>query len=261
MSLFTSEHGETDGEGGEAPVDIKQRRSAVLSPAYPQLTEETLLKLEQSLPNYRLAQRNLNHWFYYIEATVKDTFDTFRDLPDRDFHPGAFDSPLSVLSLSQAHFQESHHSPAGSSDLFGFTVRSPCEIQVVISSRAQSAAPSKPPSVEPSVSKQPSIEHPNEAPRSPLLASPEDTLSDFFQFDPEPQLQPPFEPILFPSRPSSSGSDSPRSHGALPSRPSPSQPPRRLTRLRPRHKRRKAIDFSSVEIIEIPDSSESENVS
>jgi hypothetical protein len=242
MSLFTSKHEETDGEGGDTLVEESIKRSAVLSLAYPHLTEETLLQLEQSLPNYRLAQRNLNHWFYYIEATVKDTFDTFRDLPDRDFHPGAFDSPLSVLSLSQAHFQESHHSPAGSSDLFGFTVRSPCEIQVLIPSRTQSAAPSKQPSVE--------------RPRSPLLASPKENLSDFFQFDPEP-LQSPFEPV--PSNPDSSP---PRSHGALPSRPSssPSQPIQRLTRLRPRRKRRKAIDFSSVEIIEILDSdTDSEN--
>lgn len=78
MSLFTSKHEETGGEGGEVSANIKQRRSAVLSPSYPQLTEETLLELEQSLPNYRLAQRNLNHWLYYIKATVKDTFDTFR---------------------------------------------------------------------------------------------------------------------------------------------------------------------------------------
>jgi hypothetical protein len=55
MSLFISKHGETDGEGGEALISIKQKRSAVLSPVYPQLTEETLLELEQSLPNYRLA--------------------------------------------------------------------------------------------------------------------------------------------------------------------------------------------------------------
>jgi hypothetical protein len=35
-------------------------RSCVLNPSQPQLTEETLLQLEQSLPGYRLAQRNLD---------------------------------------------------------------------------------------------------------------------------------------------------------------------------------------------------------
>jgi len=166
-----------------------RRRSTASSSSRPQLTEQTLLQLEQSLPNYRLAQRNLNHWFFYIESTIQDTFDTYRGLPDLDFYPSAFDGPHSTVPLSQADFQESHHSPAGSSDLFGFTVRSPREIQVVIPSRAPSRAhsPVPPPS-------QASPAHPPQLtvtqPRSLLLLAPQEDPFDFYHFDSEPPPSP-----------------------------------------------------------------------
>jgi hypothetical protein len=143
--MFTPKRKETSREEG----DKRQGRPSTV-PSRLQLTEQTLLQLEQSLPNYRLAQRNLSHWFFYIESTVQDTLDTYRGLPDPDFYPSAFDGPYSSVPLSQADFQESHHSPAGSSDLFGFTVRSPREIQVVIPSRTHSpsrALPSAQPTV------------------------------------------------------------------------------------------------------------------
>jgi hypothetical protein len=207
--------------------DIRQRRpTAVSSHSRPQLTEQTLLQLEQSLPNYRLAQRNLNHWFFYIESTVQDTFDTFRGLPDPDFIP-SISSPPSVVPLSQADFQESHHSPAGSSDLFGFTVRSPREIQVILPSRSSTA-----PVNSPSRTVSPSADQP----------SPQEADFAFFEFSSEsPSLSPPPSPPL-PSKASSSDSDPPY----IPPRP---------------RKRRRPITLSSVEIIEIPDSaSDSDNV-
>jgi hypothetical protein len=235
--MFTPKREETSREGGESvPEDKRQGRSSTI-PSRPQLTEQTLLQLEQSLPNYRLAQRNLSHWLFYIESTVQDTFDTYRSLPDPDFYPSAFDGPYSSVSLSQADFQESHHSPAGSSDLFGFTVRSPREIQVVIPSRAHS--PVHPP--------QSSVIQP----RSPLLLAPqEEAPFEFFHFDSEP---PPS-----PQKLSNSDSDPlrPSIRRAPPSRsPSPPSHPPRLTRLRP-HKRYKPFDPSSIkdEVIEIPDS-------
>jgi hypothetical protein len=116
-------------------------RSCVTDPSQPQLTEESLLQLEQSLPGYRLAHRNLHHWFFYIESTIQDSFDTYRGLTDPDFYPSCFDGPYSEVPLSQADFQESHHSSAGSTDLFGNTVRLAQEIQVVIPSRASSGLP------------------------------------------------------------------------------------------------------------------------
>lgn len=244
--MFTPKREETGGEGGEsAPEDKRQGRSSTV-PSRPQLTEQTLLQLEQSLPNYRLAQRNLSHWLSYIESTVQDTFDTYRGLPDPDFYPSAFDGPYSSVPLSQADFQESHHSPAGSSDLFGFTVRSPREIQVVIPSRTHS--PSHPPSqaLPPA---QPTVTQP----RSPLLSAPQEAPFEFFHFESEPPS---------PQKLSSSDSDPPRPrpppqrppHSRSPSplsRP-PSRPPR-LTRLRPR-KRYRSTNSSPIEVIEIPDS-------
>jgi hypothetical protein len=224
--MFTSKREKTSGEEGDKR---EGRRSTASSSSYP-LTEQTLLQLEQSLPNYRLAQRNLNQWFFYIESTVQDTFDTYRNLPDLDFYPSAFDGPYSTVSLSQADFQESHHSPAGSSDLFGFTVRSPREIQVVIPSRAHSPTHSR--AHSPSrVSPVPPPQSTGIQPRSRLLSAPQEAPFEFYHFDSEPP----------PQRASPSRSPSPPSH------------PLQLTRLRPR-KRHKPFDPSSVEIIEIPDS-------
>ena len=244
--MFTPKREETSREEGDKR---KGRRSTTSSSSRPQLTEQTLLQLEQSLPNYRLAQRNLNHWFFYIESTIQDTFDTYRGLTDLDFYPSAFDGPHSTVPLSQADFQESHHSPAGSSDLFGFTVRSPREIQVVIPSRTHS--PSRAPLPVPLSQASPA--HPPQStvtqPRSPLLLAPHEDPFEFYHFDSEP---PPS-----PQKLSSSDSDPPRPppRRAPPSRsPSPS-PPSRLTSLRP-HKRYKPFDPSSIkaEIVEIPDS-------
>ena len=118
----------------ESVEGIRPARTSVLT-YIPPLIEQSLLQLEQSLPNYRLAQRNLDHWFFYIQSTFQDTFDTFLGLSDPDFYPSAFEAPGSTTPLSQADFQESHHSPAGSSDLFGYTARTPPpELQVVVKS-------------------------------------------------------------------------------------------------------------------------------
>jgi hypothetical protein len=138
----TTDQLETTIEVEEEVEDITRPvRSCVSNPSRPQLTEESLLQLEQLLPGYRLAHRNLLHWFFYIESTIQDSFDTYRDLPDRDFYPTCFGSPHSETPLSQADFQESHHSLASSTDLFGNTVRLAQEIQVVIPSRASSGLP------------------------------------------------------------------------------------------------------------------------
>jgi hypothetical protein len=142
-SLFTvartTDQLETTTEDEDNEEDITRPvRSCVSNPSQPQLTEESLLQLEQSLPGYRLAQRNLDRWFFYIQSTFLDTFETFRNIPDPDYYPACFDSPKSTVPLSQADFQESHHSITGSSDLFNFRARSPQEIQVVIPSRSQS---------------------------------------------------------------------------------------------------------------------------
>ncbi|PMD14999.1 hypothetical protein NA56DRAFT_754242 [Hyaloscypha hepaticicola] len=54
--------------------------------------------------------------------------------------------PESVISLSQADFQESHHSPASSANLFGLTVRSPPpDVQVVVPSRTVLSPPAPSP--------------------------------------------------------------------------------------------------------------------
>ncbi|KAH8591196.1 hypothetical protein B0O99DRAFT_690803 [Bisporella sp. PMI_857] len=97
--------------------NIRPRRHCVLQPSIVPLTEETLLQLEQSHPRYRLTQRNLNHWFYYLESTLQDTFNTFAGIPDKTYKPGssAATSLLQVLrifsvSRSVSHSQRSKRS-------------------------------------------------------------------------------------------------------------------------------------------------------
>jgi hypothetical protein len=120
---------ETTTEVEDNEEDITRPvRSCVTDPSQPQLTEESLLQLEQSLPGYRLTQRNLNRWLFYIKSTIQDSFDAYRGLIDPDFYPSCFDGPYLETPLSQADFQESHHSLASSTDLFGYTVRLAQEI-------------------------------------------------------------------------------------------------------------------------------------
>jgi hypothetical protein len=251
--MSTHELAGCEDDGGDASIykesageeDISQRkRQCVTHPSRPHLTEQTLLQLEQSQPNYRLAQRNLDHWFFYIQSTIQDTFDTFREIPDRDFYPSAFEEHLSVVALSQADFQESHHSLAGSSDLFGFTARSPPpEVQVVIESKAKSTVRSTPaqPLVDPSPYTSPFSPAPP-APQPEQASVPRTDSSDsvFQGFDSsssdEPRslspqssaLYPPITPITLPSHP--------------------------YRRLRPRQKRQKPVDLSTVDVVSLSDS-------
>ncbi|KAH8603185.1 hypothetical protein B0O99DRAFT_680143 [Bisporella sp. PMI_857] len=130
-SLFQPESQETVETSISS--EPRHKRRCVEQSSSALLTEQTLLELEKSQPYYRLAQRNLDHWFYYIESTVKDSFDTYLDRPDREFYPSCFEECSSEVPLSQADFQESHHSLASSTSLFGFTVRSPLpDVEVVI---------------------------------------------------------------------------------------------------------------------------------
>jgi hypothetical protein len=115
--------------------NIRPLRSCRVNPTFtPPLTEESLLSLEQSQTPYRLAQRNLDRWFYYLESTFQDAFDTYRGREDKDYIPHYSEwIGKSITGSSQADFEETHHSIASSVDLFGFTVRSPLpEPQVVI---------------------------------------------------------------------------------------------------------------------------------
>jgi hypothetical protein len=117
----------------ESIVEIRNKRHCVEYPQTAHLTEHTLLELEQSQPHYRLAQRNLSRWFYYLEDTFRDSFDTYLDRPDRDYFPSAFEERGSEVALSQADFEESHLSVPSSTDLFGFTARTPPpDVEVVI---------------------------------------------------------------------------------------------------------------------------------
>jgi hypothetical protein len=129
-------------KGGSPSCKKGLVRSCVANPPREPLTEDTLLKLEQSQPHYRLAQRNLDHWFFYLESTFQDVFDTHIDRTDPDFYPSCFEQPGSVVSLSQADFQETHHSLASSIDLFGLTARSPPpDVQVIISQPVSAPPP------------------------------------------------------------------------------------------------------------------------
>jgi hypothetical protein len=221
-------------------------RSCVTDPSQPQLTEESLLQLELSLPGYRLAHRNLHHWFFYIESTIQDSFDTYRGLTDPDFYPSCFDGPYSETPLSQADFQESHHSLAGSTDLFGYTVRLAQEIQVVIPSRASSGLPypriSVSTSSDESSSKPPSSS-PVVYPSEPLPAS--ISTPAYLQSS---ELQQPLDTrqSRSRSRPRSSSSSSyhPRIASPLPIR-------RRITRSRSQRIHRQPT--SSVEVISLSD--------
>jgi hypothetical protein len=248
-SLFTvartTDQLETTTEVEDNEDITRPVRSCVLNPTQ-QLTEESLLQLEQSLPGYRLAHRNLLHWFFYIESTIQDSFDTYRDLPDRDFYPTCFGSPHSETPLSQADFQESHHSLASSVDLFGNTVRLAQEIQVVIPSRASSghylrlSAPSD--SIESSLGSplsEPTIDHSSE----PLPAS--TPTPAYLQSS---ELQQPLRSRSRPRSPSSSSSSSyhPQIASPLPLR-------RRITRSRSQRVRRQPLD-PSIEVISLSDS-------
>jgi hypothetical protein len=246
----------------------------VSNPSRPQLTEESLLQLEQSLPGYRLAHCNLHHWFFYIESTFQDSFDTYRDFPDRDYYPSCFDSPGSQTPLSQADFQETHHSSAGSTDLFRNTIRQPQEIQVVIPSHTSSGLPHPrstipPDSIESNsrsslsesalVLPKPALPEPALS-KPPLPASTFTALAEF----PLQSSEPPQQPVDFrqsQSRtcrrsPSSSGSSyhphktSPPQHATT----SPLPLRRRITRSQSQHVSRAVID-PSAEVISLSDDS------
>lgn len=244
VARTTTDQLETTTVNDEDEDITRPVRSCVSNPSRPQLTEESLLQLEQSLPGYRLAHRNLHHWFFYIESTIQDSFDTYRDYPDRDFYPSCFESPLSETPLSQADFQESHHSPAGSTDIFGNTIRLTQEIQVVIPSRASASG----------------LPHPLSASSSSI----ESSLGSFLSIAAPPSEPPPASiPVAYlqsselqqpldtrqsrsRSRPRSSSSSSyhPRLTSPLPLR-------RRITRSRSQHIRRQLPD--SAEVISLSD--------
>jgi hypothetical protein len=193
--------------GGDVVPQENKRpvRSCRENPSHT-LTEESLLLLEKQQPHYRLSQRNLERWFYYLESTYQDTFDTFLGLPDDDYRPHWIKHCPSEISLSRADFVESHHSIASSTDLFGFTVRSPLpEPQVLIEVQTlPSLQPPRPqtlplepqnPQLRPSPSFSPSRQIPSR-PR-PRTAPPESTRpresspeSLFLGFSPEPESEP-----------------------------------------------------------------------
>lgn len=252
--LFTVARTTNQLETTEVEDITRLVRSCVSNPSRPQLTKESLLQLEQSLPGYRLAHRNLHHWFFYIESTFQDSFDTYRDFPDRDYYPSCFNSPVSETPLSQADFQESHHSPAGSTDLFGNTVRLAQEIQVVIPSRASSGLPhprlsdsSSSVSIETSFGSSLSVapEYPPEPLLPALIPIPAEPLQGS-------ELQQPFDTRQSRSRscPRSSSSSSSLYHPRLAS-PLPLR--RRITRSRSQRIRRQLPD-PSAEIITLSDS-------
>jgi hypothetical protein len=185
-----------------SPKPQRPVRSCVTNPSREPLTEDSLFKLEQAQPQYRLAQRNLDHWFFYIESTIQDTFDTYLNRRDKRFYPSTSE-PESVVSLSQADFQESHHSPASSADLFGFTVRSPPpDVQVIVSSRT---VPS-PPAPSPQLSTPAKTERPS--------SSEWEGLSPLPAQSPSPTLSPTPTPVLASSLspPPAPTSVSPRFH-------------------------------------------------
>jgi hypothetical protein len=132
---------EDDVESSNEVSEVRLRRHCVLQPSIVPLTEETLLQLEQSHPRYRLAQRNLNHWFYYLESTFQDTFNTFAGIPDETYKlESSAGNNGSILSLADADFQESHVSPPSSADIFGLTVCEPLpEVEVIIPDSRTSA--------------------------------------------------------------------------------------------------------------------------
>jgi hypothetical protein len=70
-ALFTIARTTDQLETTEVDEDITRLfRSYITDPSQPQLTKESLLQLEQSLPGYRLAHRNLHHWFFYIKSII-----------------------------------------------------------------------------------------------------------------------------------------------------------------------------------------------
>jgi hypothetical protein len=232
--------------------DITPVRGCVLNPIQPQLTEESLLQLEQSLPGYRLAQRNLHHWFYYIESTFQDSFDTYRDYPDRDYYPSCFNSPVSETPLSQADFQESHHSPVGSTDLFGNTVRLAQDIQVVIPACASTSGLPHPQSsgffsssIESSFGpSSPVVDYPPESPRPASTLAPAELSHS--------ELQQPLDTRQSRSR-SRPRSLTPSNSSYHPELRSPLSIRRRITRSRSQHIRRK-LPKASDEVISLLDS-------
>lgn len=190
--LETKEERLNSREGRLSPKPQRPARSCVVNPSREPLTEESLLKLEQAQPQCRLAQRNLDHWFFYIESTVQDTFDTYMNRRDKNFYPATAESE-SVVSLSQADFQESHHSPASSTDLFGFTVRSPPpDIQVVI--------PSRPVSIHIKTEKSSSPEWQGLSPSPERTQSPTQSPSTTPLLTPVPTQTPQFRPLRSSNR-------------------------------------------------------------
>lgn len=140
-SSSESSESSKSSEGSKASKKNIRPAICVLYPSIAPLTEETLLQLEQSQPRYRLAQRNLNHWFYYLESTIQDTFDTFANISDKTYNPASFTgSNGSILSLADADFQESHVSPPSSADIFGLTTREPLPNVEVVIRNSQSSA-------------------------------------------------------------------------------------------------------------------------
>ncbi len=111
----------------------RHKRRCVERPKSIPLTEQSLLGLEQAQPGYRRLERLLDHWFFYLQDTTENFFSTYIGTPDCDFDPLSIEEERSVLSLSQADFQESRVSLPSSVDLFGLTTRSPPpEVHMVI---------------------------------------------------------------------------------------------------------------------------------
>lgn len=141
-------------------------------------------------------------------------------------------------SLSQADYQETHHTSAGSSDLFVYIARSPREIQVVIPSRGLSSSIDPRQSSSPEPAPLSNSEHPRPPQRSSSL-----------QVGPHPSLQRPSSLQRHP-RPSPQGPFSlqRRSRSPLTStppslfHPQPASPSlRHFTRSRSRRVRLKSI--------------------
>lgn len=87
-------------DGGDVREYMRPVRNCVVNPQSTPLTEESLPHLEHSHPNYRLSQRNLNHWFFYLESTFATALDDFAGWPDQDFYPSCLQARLSEAPLS-----------------------------------------------------------------------------------------------------------------------------------------------------------------
>lgn len=120
------------------------------------LTKESLSQLERSRPGYRRLERLLDHWFFYLQSTTENFFNTYSEFRDPLYRQLSKSPEVSCVSLSEADFQETHVSAPSSCEIYGLTVRSPPpEIQVIIPLRIHSEVPAK-------ITRQSSLEEPLE---------------------------------------------------------------------------------------------------